>query len=114
MPYSYDFRYAVRTAAFLVDKLSVEVDVNLYPEKLSWASEGKVLMVGSAEFVLPGDKYKSAPYELEVLEDGTAKGVKCSDPLHHHLIWIAAKARKKDLAELIEDQKDRGSLRKKP
>lgn len=100
-----------RTAAFLVDKLSVDIDVNLYPEKLSWAGEGKVTMKGSAEFVLPGHKYKSEPYELEVLEDGTAKSCKCPDPLHHHLIWMAAKARKRDLAELIEDQKDRGSLR---
>lgn len=102
-----------RSAAFLVDKLSVEVDVNLYPEKLSWAGEGKVLMTGAAEFVLPNHKYKSEPYELEVLEDGTAQACRCSDPLHHHLIWLAAKARKRGLAELIVDQKDRGSLRKK-
>ncbi len=104
----------MKTAAFLVDKLAVDVDVNLYPEKLSWVGGGKVLMTGSAEFVLPGHKYKSEPYELEVLEDGTAQKATCSDPLHHHLIWLAAKARKKDLAELIQDQKDRGSLRKKP
>lgn len=102
-----------RTAAYLVDKLSVEVDVNLYPEKMSWVGEGKVLMTGTAEFVLPGHKYKSQPYELEVSEDGTLQKCKCPDPLHHHLIWMAAKARKRDLAELIIDQKDRGSLRKK-
>jgi hypothetical protein len=112
MPYSYD--RTVRTAAYLVDKLSVEVDVNLYPEKLSWAGGGKVLMTGTAEFVLPGSKYKSQPYELEVSEDGTAQKCECPDPLHHHLIWMAAKSRKRDLAELIADQKDRGSLRKKP
>lgn len=110
MPYSYERR----TAAFFVDKLSVEVDVNLYPDKLSWAGGSMVLMTGTAEFVLPNYKYKSAPYELEVAEDGTAKGVKCPDPLHHHLIWLAAKARKRDLAELIADEKVRGALRKKP
>lgn len=114
MPYSYDRTASDRTAAFLVDKLTVAVDVNLYPEKLSWAGEGMVLMTGTAEFVLPGHKYKSEPYELEVAEDGTVKACKCPDPLHHHLIWMAAKSRKKDLAELIVDQKDRGSLRKKP
>lgn len=111
MSYSYD---RTKTAAFFIDKLVVDVDVNLYPDKLSWAGEGKVLMVGTAEFVLPGHKYKSQPYELEVLEDGTAQKVTCSDPMHQHLIWLGAKARKKGLAELIEDQKDRGPLRKKP
>lgn len=104
---------SAKTAAFLVDKLSVEVDVNLYPEKLSWAGEGRVLMTGVAEFVLPGHKYKSEPYELEVSEDGTARKCSCPDPLHHHLIWLAAKDRKRPLAELIADQKDGGSLRKK-
>lgn len=107
--YSYD-----RTAAFFVDKLSVEVDVNLYPDKLSWAGPGKVLMTGTAEFVLPNHKYKSKPYELEVSEDGTALKCRCPDPMHQHLIWMAAKARKRGLAELIDDQKGRGSLRKKP
>jgi hypothetical protein len=99
--------------SYLVDKLSIEVDVNLYPEKLSWLGDN-VLMTGMAEFVLPGHKYKSASYDLEVTEDGIVKSAKCSDPFHQHLIWLTAKARKKDLAELIVDEKERGSLRKKP
>ena len=106
MAYSYD-----RIAAYLIDKLSVDVDVHLYPAKLSWGPGGMVLMRGTAEFVLPGHKYKSQPYELEVLEDGTVQKCRCPDPLHHHLIWLTAKARKRDLHELIIDQKDRGQLR---
>lgn len=103
-----------KTAHFLVDKLSVELDIDLNPAKLSWLGQGAVLLTGVAEFILPGHKYQSEPYSLEVLEDGTVQKCKCGDPLHQHLIWMTAKARRRGLAELISDQKDRGSLRERP
>lgn len=111
MPYTYD---RTRIAAFLIDKVVVDVDVNLYPEKLAWASDGKVVITGTAEFVLPHNKYKSQPYELEASEDGTVSKTTCSDPMHKQLIAMAARDRKRALAELIKDEKERGALRKKP
>jgi hypothetical protein len=112
MAYSYDHR--TRTAAFNISKVVMDIDVDLYPEKLSWTSSGKVLMTGVAEFVLPNRKHKSKPYELETSEDGTVQQCKCEDPMHRQMIWIAADKRKRELAELIEDQKQRGGLRRKP
>lgn len=114
MAYSYDRCASTRTASFNITKLEVGVDVNLDPEKVSWASSGRVLMTGKATFVLPNNRYKSQPYELEVAEDGTVLRCSCPDPMQEQLLSMAAKARKRELAELVEDQKDRGGLRKKP
>jgi hypothetical protein len=112
---SYDRRASTnRTATFNITKLEVDVDVNLDPEKVVWAPNGKVLLTGKATFVLPNNRHKGQPYELEVSEDGTVLRCSCSDPMQEQLIYMAAKARKRELVELIVDQKDRGDLRKKP
>ena len=113
MAYSYDRTAAHRTAHFLVRKLVVDVDVNLDPDKLSWTTEGKILMVGKASFVLPHNKYESQPYEMELTEDGTLLRCTCPDPMHRQLVSMAARDRKHELVELIEDQKTRGGLRKR-
>ena len=110
MSYSYDRTASERTATFNITKEAVDVDVNLDPEKVSWTPKGQVLMVGRATFVLPNAKYKSQPYELEVAENGAVLRCSCSDPMQKHLIYIAATARKRELAELISDEKTRGGL----
>jgi hypothetical protein len=111
MSYSYDrTASAQRIATFNITKEEVRLDVDLDPEKVSWTPEGKVLMVGKATFLLPHSKYKSEPYELEVAEDGTVLRCACPDPMQKHLIYIAATARKRELAELISDEKTRGGL----
>ncbi len=112
--YDYSRRASTsRTAYFNVDKVRVDVDVNLDPDKLSWTPEGKVLFVGTASFVLPNKKHKSQPYKLVTSEQGVVLECTCSDPLHEQLIFIAAKENKRELAMLIEDEKQRGGLRKK-
>ena len=111
MSYNY---YRTKTAYFNIKNVSVEIDVDLAPEKLSWGAGGKVVMTGKAGIVLPNKKYTSEPYELEVSEDGTYSKCSCSDPVQEHLIAIAAKNRKRELAELIKDEKESGSLKKKP
>lgn len=113
MSYSYDRQASSRTAAFLLTKVVVDVDVNLYPEKLSWTPKGSILAVGRASFVLPHREHQGQPYELELSEDGTVLRCSCPDPMQEQLIHMAAKARKRELAELIEDEKHRGNLRKK-
>ena len=103
-----------KLAYFLISKFGIEVDVNLDPEKLSWVAEGRILVTGTASFVLPGSKYQSQPYEFEISEDGRVSKCECSDPMHQQLIAMAAKNSKRELVELIRDEKERGSLRKKP
>jgi hypothetical protein len=103
---------SIRTAYFNVGKVKVVVDVNLDPDKVSWTPEGKVLFVGTASFVLPNKKHKSQPYKLVVSEQGVATDCTCSDPMHEQLILLAAKENKRELSMLIEDEKQRGGLRK--
>lgn len=114
MSYSYDRTASSgRTAAYNITKVEVRLDVDLYPEKVSWTPKGNVLMVGDAVFLLPNAKHKSQPYELEVTEDGTVLRCSCpAGPLQKHLIFLAATSRKRELAELIVDLKDRGKLPK--
>ncbi len=113
MRYSYN-RSSHTASTFFVKKFRVDIDVDLYPGNFEWTPSGKILMSGKATFLLPHFKYISHPYELETEEDGKVLKCRCPDELQRRLIWLAAEGIQKELADLIKDEKVRGTLVKKP